>query len=679
MSKLSLAQRAWFVAGALAAAVFARAALPLVLTRVLNRLLRKVSPYRGTLDDADIDLWKGRLVIRGLRLTAPAEKLAVPAATIGEISLKLDWKQLFRGAIVASADIDKPAVLIRANAEPPKPKETAATPAPPDRRPMVRPLDPSVQDESRWNRKVAKLPPIRIDHIGIHGGEVHVQGVPGQGGSDLRAENLNVRVENITNSINVAPSLAARLHADAHILGAGRFRLDGRAFPLADSPTFEVDVALRDVDLTELSDLSRARVATELRSGQLSLVAEAAAAEGRIRGYAKPLIEHLETARDGGDGAVQGAVLRNIARLLRNAETGRIATRVDFEGDLKHPDVGVATALKTTLVNAFSKPLPATFEETAEVTIPAVDAEAMRERTSKPKRPSKLKAVLGVFKEAFRRFGADNAPRMGATLSYYTAFSMAPLLLLAISVAGMVFGRDAVEGRVVGQLSGMIGHDGAAALQSMIQAAQKTSSAAAASVIGVISLLLGASAVMSELKFALNKIWGAHARTGLKATISDKLLSVGMVLVLGFLLLVSLVASAALTALGKYLGNVLPIPAFVMETLNVLLSFAVFASMFAAMFKSLPDAKIKWADVWVGAIATAFLFIVGKFALGAYIGRGTVGSSYGAAGSVLVILLWIYYSAQILYFGAEFTKAYSDQLGTGVKPSAADIPEKLAY
>lgn len=249
---------------------------------------------------------------------------------------------------------------------------------------------------------------------------------------------------------------------------------------------------------------------------------------------------------------------------------------------------------------------------------------------------------------------------MAAALSYSTAFSIAPLLILAISIGGLVPGREAAQGKIVEQIGGLVGKQSAAAIQSMIQAANRPSKGIFASVVGIISLIAGATAVLSELKSALNKIWRTEERSDGKDIVKRNIVFVGMLLGIGFLLTVSLVLSAAISGLGKYLGGLLPAPELLLHTTDFVLSVGIIAVLFAAMYRLLPSTKVEWRDVWVGAAVTSFLFNVGKLVLGLYIGRAAVGSSYGAAGAILILLLWIYYSGLIFYWGAELTKTYAD-------------------
>jgi membrane protein len=256
--------------------------------------------------------------------------------------------------------------------------------------------------------------------------------------------------------------------------------------------------------------------------------------------------------------------------------------------------------------------------------------------------------------------------RLAAALAYYTLFSMAPLLVVAVGIAGLVFGEEAARGQIFGPLQSILGPKGADAVQNAVSAASVKSSGVSATLIGVVTLLVGASAVFAELQDALNTIWHAKPppQAGMWDLMRKRLLSLSMVAVIGFLLLVSLTISAILNAVGAYLGDVLPIPSFALEALNFVVSFAVTAILFAAMFKVLPDIDSEWSDVWVGAVATAALFTVGKSLIGIYIGRMALDSTYGAAASLLVVLVWIYYSSLIFFFGAEFTHVYARRHGS---------------
>ena len=279
------------------------------------------------------------------------------------------------------------------------------------------------------------------------------------------------------------------------------------------------------------------------------------------------------------------------------------------------------------------------------------------------------KAVLEMVKLAYTDWSNDKAPRMGAALAYYTIFSLAPLLVIAISIAGLVFGAQAVQGQIMGEIQGLIGPDSAQAVQAMIQSAHKPANNAIASIIGIIVLLIGASGVFTEMQDALNTVWDVdtNAKSGWWNFFKGRFLSFGIVLGIGFLLLVSLVVSAALTAMTNYLENSVTIPAALFHSVDFLASVLFITVLFAMIFKLLPDTQIPWSDVWVGAAITSVLFTIGKFLIGFYIAKSVTASAYGAAGSLVIIVAWIYYSAQLLYFGAEFTHVYSRQFGSQCK------------
>jgi membrane protein len=264
-----------------------------------------------------------------------------------------------------------------------------------------------------------------------------------------------------------------------------------------------------------------------------------------------------------------------------------------------------------------------------------------------------------LIKQTAYGFFADEALTRGAAIAYYTMFSLAPLLIIVIAIAGLAFGRDAAEGAIVGQLSGLMGEQSAAVLQSMITSANDWAAGILATIIGVATLLLTATGTFAEIQSALNAIWKATPSANLSEIVRTRLLSLGLVVTLGFLMLVSLVVSAALAALGSYLDYLMPGGQILVAIANFVLSLTIISALFAAIYKILPDKPISWRDVGVGAVATALLFVLGKSLIGFYIGSSGVASSYGAAGALLIILLWVYYSAQVFLLGAEFTKAYA--------------------
>lgn len=286
-----------------------------------------------------------------------------------------------------------------------------------------------------------------------------------------------------------------------------------------------------------------------------------------------------------------------------------------------------------------------------------------------------LRVSWQLLKETFSGWSNDKAPRMGAALSYYTAFALAPILVLVISIAGLAFGKDAAQGRIVGQLEGLLGHDSAAVVQTMLANARHRGSGAIAIVVAFLSLLVGATGVVVELQDALNTVWKVIPKPGrgIRGLLRDRLLSVGLILSFGFLLLVSLVMSAGLEFVGSVLGRVIPGWVILGYVLNYAVSLMAVAALVAMIFKILPDAHVGWKDVWVGAFVTSVLFHVGKYLIGLYVGRASFGSAFGAAGSLAVLLVWIYYSAQLILLGAEFTRCYATRFGHRLLPTKGAI------
>jgi len=273
-----------------------------------------------------------------------------------------------------------------------------------------------------------------------------------------------------------------------------------------------------------------------------------------------------------------------------------------------------------------------------------------------------------LLKETFAKWSADKAPRLGAALSYYTVFSIVPLLVLVIAIAGLVFGEEVAQGYILAQISSLLGNKTAASLQEMLQTAQEPSTGTVTGLLAIGTLLLGASGVFQQLQDALNTVWHVEEKEGrgIWGAIKDRFFSFVAVLGTGFLLLVSLVLSAALAAIGKLFQGLLPAPEMILQAANFVISFGVITVLFAMMFKLLPDAKVAWRDVWIGAGMTSLLFTIGKFLIGLYLGKADVGSAYGAAGSLVILLIWVYYSSQILLFGAEFTAVYANRYGSRI-------------
>lgn len=287
-----------------------------------------------------------------------------------------------------------------------------------------------------------------------------------------------------------------------------------------------------------------------------------------------------------------------------------------------------------------------------------------------------IKTILDLLKETFSEWSKDKASRLAAALAYYTIFSLAPLLIIVIAIAGSVFGEDAARGEIVGQIKGLVGREGAEFIETAIQNASRPAEGTIASIISVVVLLFGASGVFAELQDALNTVWEVQPKPGRGVfnIIRSRFLSFTMVLGIGFLLLVSLVISAILAAMVNYLGNLLPGFDTLWQVANFIVSFILTTVLFGLIYKVLPDVKIAWSDVWIGSAITSLLFSFGRFLLGKYLGQSSFSSTYGAAGSLVVILAWVYYAAQILFFGAEFTQVYARRYGSQIVPRKNAVP-----
>jgi membrane protein len=277
------------------------------------------------------------------------------------------------------------------------------------------------------------------------------------------------------------------------------------------------------------------------------------------------------------------------------------------------------------------------------------------------------KAIFNLLKDTYKEWSADKASRLAAALAYYTAFSIAPILIIVLAITGQVFGEEAVRGQMDEQIEGLVGSDGAEVIQDMVENSRDTSSTTIATIVGVVTLILGATGLFGQLQGALDTIWKAKPRKrGILGTIQDRFFSFTMVLGVAFLLLVSLFISAALSAVDDTVVGVTTESQAVLQAVNFVTFFLLTTALFAMIYKILPDAKIEWRDVIVGAAFTSLLFSIGKLAIGAYLGNSSIGSTYGAAGSFVVLLVWIYYSAQLLLFGAEFTQVYARRYGSRI-------------
>lgn len=275
--------------------------------------------------------------------------------------------------------------------------------------------------------------------------------------------------------------------------------------------------------------------------------------------------------------------------------------------------------------------------------------------------------LVDICKKTVVAWVDDFAPSMGAAISYYTAFSIAPLLVIVIAIAGFVFGEEAVRGALQGQISGLVGQDGAIAIEGLISSAREPAEGIVASGISIALLLVGATTVFAEIQSALDRIWHVPERakpSGLWGLLRARFLSFGLILGLAFLLIASLAVSAAVAAVGTWFSSAMPGGELFVMALNLALSVAIETVLFAMIYKLMPSTKIAWSDVWVGAFVTSLLFELGKVLIGFYVGKAGISSTYAAAGSLAVILIWVYYAAQIFLLGAEFTKVYATEYGS---------------
>jgi len=287
-----------------------------------------------------------------------------------------------------------------------------------------------------------------------------------------------------------------------------------------------------------------------------------------------------------------------------------------------------------------------------------------------------MKITWQLVREIVVAWNEDKAPRLAGALAFYTMFTLAPLLILAIGLAGLAFGQEAARGQVVGQIQGLVGTESAHAIEDFLEQVGTPQSGSIVTIVGLATLLLGVWWVFGELQDALNTIWEVAPKPGrsIWKVARIRLVSFAMMLGVGFLLLVSLVISAALSALGTLLIGLMPDFEAMLQLLNFVISFGVITLLFAMIYKIVPDVLISWSDVWIGAAFTALLYTIGKYLIGVYLGTSSTASAYGAAGSLVVILIWIYYSAQILFLGAEFTRIYAQRYGSQIEPAENAVP-----
>ncbi|MCA1323259.1 YihY/virulence factor BrkB family protein [Herbaspirillum sp. alder98] len=379
-----------------------------------------------------------------------------------------------------------------------------------------------------------------------------------------------------------------------------------------------------------------------------------APAKAKVADSAKPL-HYSAVNRDGKPHGIERAI--RVATLLlplvaayRKNSTPRTTKVVDDSAArLVHPSGARISNIKADL-----EPSPTEYLD------PAAEVKMIKGGT-------RLQQGWQMTVAAVNAWLDDFAPSMGAAIAYYTIFSIAPMLVIAIAVAGMVFGHDAAQGEIVNQIRDIVGTEGAIAIQGLVKSASEPREGLIAAAISVVTLAVGATAVFSELQSALDRIWRIPAvarKTGVWQLLRTRLLSFGLILGLGFMLIISLVVSAGLAAIGRWWGGWFEGWQLVLQALNFALSFVVFSTLFSVIYKFMPRVTLSWRDVWIGAVATTILFIIGKYLIGLYLGSTGMTSGFGAAGSFALLLVWIYYSAQIFLLGAEFTWIYANNFGS---------------
>jgi uncharacterized protein DUF748/virulence factor BrkB len=445
------------LAGASAGILIVRAAAPTILTWLANLGVQKVPGYRGRVRCVSVDFTTPRLEVQGLSLVKLNDGRPEHLLHVGSIVVGSHWKDILTGSLIAYIRLDSPRLIVnlerishlagnRDNGNPRSSRDTQAS----------EPLS--------WQKKVERLPEFRIPSAVLTDGEVHVQGMSGQDGADIRIDHLNLYLDNLTNSTRLAPSLLAKALCKARVMANGSLEVRAEGYPLAQAPTFNVDLQITNVDLTEVRNLIQNRIGIDVRRGIFDLFVEAAAADGYIQGYAKPIFDHLEIEPPKDSHfttSIKAWAAEAVVKLGKNKPKDRIATRLDFEGSLDDPELNITDAISIFFRNSFLTAERALLENRIWFSRAGRTADEVEIHTGNEPR-SRAALAFALLKETFNRWSEDAAPRMAAALSYYTVFSMAPLLILAISIAGLVLGRDAAQGKIVEQISGLVGVQSAA-------------------------------------------------------------------------------------------------------------------------------------------------------------------------------------------------------------------------
>jgi membrane protein len=624
--------------------VVARAALSPLVGRVINAILQHLPGYEAHVEDIAFSFLRTSITVRGFSLHKKSNDIRKRVLDVPQVTITLHWRDLLKRRWIGMIDMDQPNLFVDVH--------------------FVKNADTRGRRPS-WKRLVQGVP-FCVERLRIGGGQIHFYNIPDQGPVDVCLSDIFLVIKNISNSLELSPTLQSTLECRAAIMQRGRLDLNSTFYPFAERPTFDLDMQVRDVALEVFNPLFRAHLGTHVQRGALAAFAEMAADKNEFRGYVKPLFENLlvDVVRyDSWLDSLRAKLIRAVTRLLKNKRVDQIATKIEFSGDWLTHDVDIWGAIGKFLANAFRHAFRPTLENTIRFAYQG-KRDALITINYRKKPLTVWQKGLALLQESAGRWSEDQAARLSAALSYYATFSLAPLLILIIAIAGLVFGPQAAQGRVFDQLAGLIEPKTALAIQGMIQAAWVPTKGILATLASLFTLFLGATGVLLELKKSMNKIWRTPPTTGFGALFSDRLRSMGLILGVGFLMVVSLLVSAIIAAVGDYLGTRMPMPEFVMQSINVCISFFIITVLFAMIYKWLPDTHVAWRDVWIGSAVTSLLFSIGKLAFGIYIGKSGVTSTYGAAGSIVVILLWVYYSAMILYFGSEFTAVYAEKYGS---------------
>src|SRR5579883_176616 len=522
------------------AVVLARLALPVLLTWVANRFGKRLSGLQARVERVDIDLTRPGLTVEGLQVDQQTDGAFYPLARIETVRVGSDWSTLLNGCLQAHVEIDRPRVEVDL-----KRLSTMHTVPAPSTQPqpagalhangtVIDPMgspDPTIAERLvALQDRLRRLPPFNCTRVELHEGSFSVRGIPALDHGDLRVTTVNAVLENLSNDPGAAATMPTVLACSAELMKSGRLTIDAEAFPLIFPPQFDLDCRVEQLELTDFRALMAQLMAVDIEGGTAYLLAEAAAADGELRGYAKPIVDGLRVKALKGRGLkirLKGWTVKLAARLLRNRATDRLGTRVDFSGPLDHPRVRMAAAVRRLLRNTF-RPENVAIEDRIELARNGVRRDlGPAETAADPPSPSTTTARLqrrgglgnfaALSKAAAVRWLEDNAMQHAAALAYCTAFSIAPLLLLATGVAGMMLGSSpAIQARIIRQIAASVGPQSAHLLQSMIAGVSHPGRGAMAAIISVVSILIGATGVLSSMKTALNQIWRTHEAGNLK-------------------------------------------------------------------------------------------------------------------------------------------------------------------